>query len=49
MSEIRSKGTFIEKQVFKALKNKKILFQKHYAKLPGKPILFQSRKSLQFS
>jgi DNA mismatch endonuclease (patch repair protein) len=37
MSKIRSKNTKIELLVFSELKKRKIYFQKHYAKVAGKP------------
>lgn len=37
MSLIRSKNTFPEKEVFACLKENKIVFKKHYSKIPGRP------------
>lgn len=46
MSRIRSKDTIIEKLVFKALKNNKLRFRKHYSKLPGKPDIVHLEKKV---
>lgn len=37
MSRIRSKNTRIEQEVYRYLRRKKIYFQKHYDRAPGKP------------
>jgi DNA mismatch endonuclease (patch repair protein) len=37
MSRIRSKNTLPEKEVFAHLTKNKIVFRKHYAKIPGRP------------
>lgn len=44
MSRIRSKDTVAEKIVFKELRLRKIYFQKHYPRVPGKPDIAQPRK-----
>lgn len=44
MSRIRSKETIAEKIVFKYLRAKKIYFQKHYSRVPGKPDVALPRK-----
>lgn len=46
MSRIKSKGTVIEKLVFKALKENKLAFRKHYSKLPGKPDVVDLEKRI---
>lgn len=49
MSLIRSKDTGIEKSVFSYLRKRKIYFQKHYSKAPGKPdIALPSKKKAVF-
>ncbi len=45
MSRIRAKDTGIERQVFRHLRQRKIYFQRHYVKAPGKPdIALPSKK-----
>lgn len=44
MSRIRGKNTQAEKEVFRYLRYRKIYFQKHYDKVPGKPDLALPRK-----
>jgi DNA mismatch endonuclease (patch repair protein) len=44
MSRIRSKGTGAEKLAFSYLRKHKVYFQKHYARVPGKPDIALPRK-----
>lgn len=44
MSRIRSKETVAEKIVFEELRRRKIYFQKHYKRAPGKPDIALPRK-----
>ena len=44
MSRIRSKGTKAELLAFKYLRQRKIYFQKHYVRAPGKPDIALPRK-----
>jgi len=44
MSKIRSKNTKIEVLIFSELRRRKIYFQKHYDKAPGKPDIALPRK-----
>jgi DNA mismatch endonuclease (patch repair protein) len=44
MSKIRSEGTQAELAVFRELRKRKIYFQKHYKKAPGKPDIALPRK-----
>jgi len=44
MSKIRSKNTKIESLIFKALRRKKIYFQKHYKKIHGCPDIALPKK-----
>ncbi len=44
MSHIRSKETQAERIVFSELRNRKVYFQKHYSRVPGKPDLALPRK-----
>jgi DNA mismatch endonuclease (patch repair protein) len=46
MSRIRSKDTVAEQIVFKELRRKKVYFQKHYKKAPGKPDIALPRKKI---
>lgn len=46
MSRIRSKETVAEKIVFRELRKRKIYFQKHYSRAPGKPDVALPRKKL---
>lgn len=44
MSRIRSKETVAEKIVFRELRRRKVYFQKHYTRAPGKPDIALPRK-----
>ncbi len=44
MSRIRSKNTGIEKAAYRHLRQRKIYFQKHYNKIPGRPDIALPRK-----
>jgi len=46
MSKIRSKNTKAELVVFRELRKRKVYFQKHYAKAPGKPDIAIPRKKI---
>lgn len=46
MSKIRGKNTKPELVVFAYLRSEKIYFQKHYARVPGKPDIALPRKRL---
>lgn len=46
MSSIRSKNTGIEKIVFSFLRRRKIYFQQHYSRIPGKPDVAVPSKKL---
>lgn len=48
MSRIRSKGTEAERITFKYLRQNKIYFQKHYARVAGKPDIALPRKKKAF-
>lgn len=44
MSRIRSKNSVAERVVFSYLRKQKVYFQKHYARVPGKPDIALPRK-----
>lgn len=46
MSKIHSKNTKVELVVFRFLRKQGIYFQKHYARVPGKPDIALPRKKL---
>lgn len=46
MSKIRSKNTKVELVVFRFLRKEGVYFQKHYARVPGKPDIALPRKKL---
>ena len=46
MSRIKGKNTSLEREVFRLLRARGIRFQKHYARIPGKPDIALPKKKI---